>query len=133
MSEGWRLPARTRCSHTRCSRRFGSIVVVARASQITLAAMSADIAGYLEGIRAARESEDVSFMPRHPDWISPNMVSVMRSAVEHYAGLPQAVWERVGERGVLAAHLAHAESGARFRAALARRTRCWVRRDVPAV
>lgn len=47
---------------------------------------------------------------------------MMRSALEHYIGLPQAAWERVGEPGVLAAHFAHAESGARILGAPARRT-----------
>lgn len=38
------------------AREFGSIALLARASQKTLAAMSSDVAGHLEDIHAARES-----------------------------------------------------------------------------
>lgn len=103
------------------AKEFGSIVFLARASQMTMVAMSPDAAACLEDLRLAMRPLSRGIR----NVIASNIASFLRSAVEHYAGL-QPMKERVGARGAVVGHSAQTE-------ALGRRARYWLHRDVPEV
>lgn len=104
---------------------LGSIALLSRAARIRLFAQNAEVREFLREIEHASASDDAALRPRCPAWRERNLVSGLREAEALYMRLPPEV------TAVLRTCFRDVIGWPRMCQTLGRRTRYWLRRDVP--